>query len=302
MTHPGQNSIPPAFHSSDSDRPWLGIRNQPDGRGGAKEQSGGHRLSAVGCRPAFGGIGMKRMNRSFTAETPRTQSRIGVKNKPKPGLCVCFAGLEDSALPVSLSHYKCSPEWQRYVRYRVKLTIGSLLALLCSLTACLDRVTTVEISRDKLTINGDLIPTSPTRQHFAKILGQPSRVDKKGLGTVYVHDELGITFRTDPDSNAVTDMSFYGKDLLAVWSFAPQKTFKGFLRVSGSGIPFDKAIQGLRTLVPDLKEREMSFGNMYEATFGRRELSIYVDTKDGSIKTVTITFSKGEQSAGGIAP
>ena len=77
------------------------------------------------------------------------------------------------------------------------------------------------VDKTGLTIDGIAIPLQPRIQDFTAVLGEPSRTLNLEHGTIYVYDDLGITYRTNVGSDHVSDLTLYCKDMSDVFSFSP---------------------------------------------------------------------------------
>ncbi|MGD0174961.1 MAG: hypothetical protein ABSC61_11145 [Anaerolineales bacterium] len=148
------------------------------------------------------------------------------------------------------------------------------------------------VDKTGLTIDGIAIPLQPRIQDFTAVLGEPSRTLKLEHGTVYVYDDLGITYRTNVGSDHVSDLTLYCKDMSDVFSFSPVQQFHKPLIVAGKSFPFGKSIADVIRAIPEITQDPQGFGILYSGFFGQEKikLTIEIDASTSEIETIDISF------------
>jgi hypothetical protein len=137
-----------------------------------------------------------------------------------------------------------------------------------------------------LTINGTLIPNAAKIQDVNALFGQPSRISKLSAGTIYVFDTLGITYRTDPGGAAITNIDFYCRN--DKYDFSPSQPFTQPFIIAGKAFPVCQPITEVLKTYPDVQPSSLGF--IYESTFGKLKLSIYIDNATQTMNQFTIIF------------
>jgi predicted membrane-bound mannosyltransferase/streptogramin lyase len=149
----------------------------------------------------------------------------------------------------------------------------------------------ISIKDNQLYLKGHLFPAKPKIADFQTALGESSRVDKKEAGTIYVYDDLGISFRTDVGKQDVSELTMYCVDASAAYSFASKQLFSLPFEIQGRKFPLGKPISEVMLAIPEIKKDPKGFGALYSAIFGDKFLKLVLQVdKNGIIQTIGIDF------------
>jgi hypothetical protein len=172
------------------------------------------------------------------------------------------------------------------------LIVGAAIALSVHANHATAADLSVEINKKELKINSVIIPLNPVRKDLDAALGKQPRVDKRKQGTLYVFDELGISYRTDPEKDQVTGITFYcrpkGKDDLP-W---PQNKFSGSVVFMGTKIPLDQTVDTVTSAFRKVKKVNVIQGFFYSFKWGKGELNWMADTTTGEMDTLNLVFNR----------
>lgn len=150
----------------------------------------------------------------------------------------------------------------------------------------------IEIDSLNLYINGEKIPRLPSKDTLEAVLGKPSREDRKPKGTRYIYDNYGISFRTDVDSDIVSNITLFYNRMFWPRDYAPSRTFTGGeLLVNGKKFPKSNSLQDAMEAIPEIKPDPRSWGSMHKLSLGKRTLSVFTPSRKQRIVTVTIDLS-----------
>ncbi len=162
----------------------------------------------------------------------------------------------------------------------------------------IDQAPQLVINSVSFFINRIEISESPSKSILESALGKPDRTEKKPGGIRYIYDNYGISFRTDVDNDAVSDIMLYLTHSPYVPpEFGPQSHFAGSLIINGKKFPKTDLIQDVIEQIPEIKPDPKSYGNIYDAVLGKRTLSVFTPPPHGKIVWVTINLSYESRKA-----